>query len=293
MALQSMTGFGRKAVSSAAAAVVVEMRSVNHRQFDLRLDLPQELSGVEAEARQTIRAALARGAVSCRVIVAPSRQSAAGAVILNRALLRDCLAAARGAARALGVEDDLKLSALLSIPGALAVIQPVTETQKLQAQASVALRGALAALKAMRAREGRALEIDLRRRLARLEMIAGRIAFRSPRAIRQHRARLEKLLASAAPGGMPDRKLVREVVSALERGDIAEELQRIRSHLGQFRGLLDGNRPAGREMDFIAQELSREINTIGAKANDCAIARLVVEYKSELECVREQAQNVE
>jgi len=140
--------------------------------------------------------------------------------------------------------------------------------------------------------EGGALGREIHRRLRCLESILGKIALRRPLAAREYKNKIAGLLASLA-GGAGDRKIMRDIVMLAERGDIAEELERSRSHFAQFGGLLAGREPVGRTMDFLVQEMMREINTIGSKSNDCIISGLVVKYKSELECIREQVQNIE
>lgn len=292
MPVRSMTGHGRGDASFKDTRVFVELNSVNHRQFDLRLDWPPYLSFMETEVRNLIHSAIARGSVSGRCHLAPGAQTSAHRMLIDHDLARQCLRMARQIARQHKTADDFGISALFAIPGVVKIIPADKNDAELKTSVVNACRHALQRLGAMRAVEGRALEREIRRRLWRLEIMLAKIAHRRPVAARQYKGKIRDLLISAAAGA-GDRKILREIVMLAERGDIAEELERSRSHFAQFKQLLAGNGPVGRTMDFLIQEMMREINTIGTKANDCAIANLVVKYKAELECIREQVQNIE
>jgi len=288
--IHSMTGHGRGEASFAGVKIVVELHSVNHRQFELRVDLPHFLSSLDTGARSTIHGKIARGAVSCRTHVESGGGIALQHLIVDDVLARRYLRSARATAERNGMENDLGVAALFNLPGVVRIV-PVDAGRRLKKYFDRALRGALRALIAMRAIEGRALHADVGRRLKLLGGMLDSIRRRLPIVRKKHEARLRELLAVCSPG--MDKKNIREIVLAAERLDVAEELTRSESHLAQFSGLLEKGGPVGRTMDFLIQEMAREINTLGAKANDCAVSGLVVEYKSELECVREQIQNIE
>jgi len=292
MSVNSMTGHGRGAVAFKGARVIVELNSVNHRQFDLRLDLPPFLSFMEMDMRRMIHASLARGSVSCRCFVVPGSQISTQQIIMDQCLARQCLQIARATARQHKTADDFGISALFGIPGVIRIVPANGNDAKLKCLAVSACRHALKQLCAMRQVEGGALERVMHRRIQSLEIMLNKIECRRPLAVRQHKGKIRDLLVSAAENA-GDRKILRDIVMLAERGDIAEELERSRSHFVQFSRLLTGNEPVGRTMDFIVQEMMREINTIGAKSNDCLISNLVIRYKSELECIREQVQNIE
>lgn len=292
MPINSMTGHGRGEASFKDTRVIVELNSVNHRQFDLRLDLPPHLSFLETEIRQMIHAVLARGSVSGRCHVIPGAQISTHQIVIDHDLARQCLQVVRRTARKHRAMDDFGISALFSMPGVVKILPVNRSDVKLKRLVVVACRHALKQLCVMRAVEGRTLEREIRRRTKRLEIMLAKIAHRRPIAARQYKSRIKDLLISAA-GNAGDRKVLREIVVLAERGDIAEELERSQSHLEQMGRLLFLKEPVGRTMDFLIQEMMREINTIGAKSNDCAISNLVVKYKSEIECIREQTQNVE
>lgn len=292
MALNSMTGHGRGESSFKGTRVVVELSSVNHRQFDLRLELPPCLAGMETEIRQILHSAIARGSVLCRFHVVPGARISAHQVFIDYGLTRQCLQAAGRMAGKRVMADDFGISALFSIPGVIKIIPAHGQDAEIKRPALGACRSALEKMCAMRATEGLVLGRDIRRRIRRLKLILAKIAHRRPAVVRQYKSRLKTMLCSAAGEG-GNKKLLREIIMVAERGDISEELERSRSHIAQFGQLLAKNEPVGRTMDFLVQEMMREINTTGAKSNDCFISNLVVNYKSELESIREQIQNIE
>ena len=292
MSINSMTGHGRGAASFKGARVIIELNSVNHRQFDLRFDLPPYLSFLETEVRQMIHAVLARGSVSGRCHVIPGSQISAHQIVIDHDLARQCFRAARQISRQHKTADDFGVSSLFGIPGVIKIIPASRNDAKLKHLVVSACRHALKQLRAMRAIEGCALEREIRRRIQCLKISLNEIEHRRPIAARQYKNKIRDLLLSAAESA-GDKKILRDIVMLAERGDIAEELERSRSHFVQFNQLLASKAPVGRTMDFLVQEMMREINTIGAKSNDCVISSLVVKYKSELECIREQVQNIE
>jgi len=292
MTVNSMTGHGRGEASFKGAKIIVELNSVNHRQFDLRLDLPPYLSFIEMDIRRIIHASLSRGSVSCRFFVVPGAQLSTQQIIIDQCLARQCLQIASQIARKHKTADDFGISALFSIPGVIKILPASRNNAKLKHLAVSACRQALKQLCAMRAIEGCALEREIRCRIQCLDTSLNKIEHRRPIVARQYKSKIKDLLVSAAENA-GDKKILRDIVMLAERGDIAEELERSRSHLKQFNQLLTSRAPVGRTMDFLVQEMMREINTIGAKSNDCLISNLVVKYKSELECIREQVQNIE
>ncbi|MDD5482847.1 MAG: YicC family protein [Kiritimatiellae bacterium] len=292
MSINSMTGHGVGEVFFKGARVIMEISSLNHRQFDLRLDLPPCLASLEMEMRRQIHAVLARGSVACRGHVVSGGKISVQRIAFDHGLARQCFQEARRAARQYKAPDDFGVSSLFNIPGVARIIPADGSAVELKKPALRAVRRALRQLRRMRVFEGRALEREMRRRLRALETMLAGIARRRPAAARQYKGRIRTLLTSAAENA-GNKKILRDILALAERGDIAEELERSRSHFAQFKELLAGKCPAGRTLDFLVQELMREINTIGAKSNDCAISNLVVKYKSELESIREQVQNIE
>ena len=293
MALKSMTGFGAGSASNNGFVVEVELSSVNRKQLDIHLSFPRRLSVLDARAQKRIRAAFSRGRISGSVRVEMTEEQGAR-VSLNRALAREYVQALRDEAAELNLPDNLGAESLLRLPD-LWENDPFSE--QLDALASVldeALDRALDQLLRMRQEEGKALAEDLLERIAQLESRMEAIEQWAPQVVKLHRDKLLQRLEEAQLGDLSeDERVLKEVALFADRSDISEELVRLRSHLQQARTLLNSTEPAGRTLDFLCQELFREINTIGSKANALEITRQVVDFKADLERIREQVQNVE
>lgn len=293
MGIRSMTGFGRGAARHDRIQVEVELCAVNKKQLDMVIRLPRALQALESRIEDEVGRRLSRGRIT---VSAGVRQSARAPrhVRLDAPLARAYVAALREAARAYTLRDDLGVSALLALPDVLTVEHPEEETERVWPVLRAALGRALDALVRMRAAEGRELQRDLARRFRLLAERVERIAARAPEAVRRYRESLTaRLRAGGFGGGEHADRIAREIALFAERGDIAEELTRLRSHFKQAGALLRAQDAAGRALDFLAQEMFREINTIGSKSSDAAIATDVVHFKAELERIREQVQNVE
>ncbi len=293
MPLTSMTGFGAGQASSDAWRIEVELSSVNRRQFDCTFSLPRELAALEAQAlaavRRSIRRGYLRGVVRLHGAANADETS-------ERAILRRRIAMLRQTAAELGLRDDLAASALLQLlpegPGAPDAAAP--QAQAIAPLLESAIARALDALATMRRTEGAALEADLRTRLRSLRGVLKQLRDRAPESVAEIRAAMLRRLQEVAPPFPPDDPcLLRELALLADRCDISEELTRLDSHLDQAEALLESSEPCGRTFDFLCQELFREINTAGSKASDALLARLVIRFKSELEAIREQIQNLE
>ncbi|MBW7908755.1 MAG: YicC family protein [Kiritimatiellae bacterium] len=294
MSIRSMTGCGRATAQKEGLHAEVEVSSVNRKQLDIVLSLPRSLSILESRIHDEIARVLSRGRVSVNVVVRYSAREAGHEVVLNESLARAYLSTLRKQANKLQVRDDLGLSHLLSLPGVLHVRSPEENAERSWTVLQVALSKALERLDRMRQKEGAALARDLQARVKVLETLANEISELSPAAVVRFREALKGRLASMRDElGISDERLEREALLFADRSDITEETTRIASHLKQVREWLRGTQPAGKALDFLAQELNREINTIGSKANDAAIAQRVVQFKTELERLREQVQNIQ
>jgi uncharacterized protein (TIGR00255 family) len=296
--LKSMTGFASMTSENEQAAIGVTVRSVNHRYLDLQVRVPPPLADLEARLRGAVQRRVARGRVEVTVSVQARRLPPVD-VQLNEPLL-DGLVSALDRARARGVvAGPLTPGDLLRVPQAL-TMKERAESAGDPARAEIAdaveaaVANAVAALDAMRVREGEFLRGDLEaRRCALTDLIdrlagaaaAGQEAFRASLAERVREATVELRLDAAA--------VAQEVVRLVARSDISEEVVRFRAHLEHWATLVASDEPCGRKLDFLLQEMNREINTIGAKAEGDGVAELVVDAKAELERMREQVQNVE
>ena len=291
----SMTGRGTGAAAGRLARVEVELSSVNRKQLDVDVGLPRILSSFAARVQEQIQRGVSRGRVSgeIRVTWAEAAQAAGARVDLGAA--RAAVSALRATAKKLELPDDLKASALLALPGLVSFAPGARDLEALGPTLEKALAAALAKLQAMRQKEGAALGRDLRARLATLRTLAGEIAERAPGVAETYRANLLKRIGEALPGTdlAGDERLLKEVALFADKADVAEELVRLDSHFRQADDLLKTGGVVGRTLDFLVQEMGREINTVGSKANDGEIARRVVACKAELERFREQVQNLE
>ncbi len=288
-----MTGFGHGEGRADGLRIEVEISSVNKKQFDLQMHLPRALQVLESRIQDEVGRAVSRGRVTVGVQVVAAGVTA-HRVRVNRALAKAYVDAIRATAKDLGLPDTMDSRTLASLPDLLTVEHPEEDTERIWPVISKALRQALARLVKMRRAEGRSLAADIGRRIDLIERRLDAIEQRAPEASRRYREGLLKRLAEAgvAAAGHEDR-IAREIAFIAERGDICEEITRLRSHFAQARKLLRGSGPSGRSLDFLAQEMFREINTVGSKSSDAAISVEVVEFKAELERAREQVQNVE
>lgn len=295
MSLMSMTGRGTGAAAGRLARVEAELSSVNRKQLDVNLNLPRFLAAFESRVQETIQRALSRGRVTGEIRVTWTEAAQAASVRVDAGLARAHVAALRKTAKELGLPDDLKASALLALPDVVVFERGAREVAALGPVVDKALGAALAHLQAMRKKEGAALGRDLRMRLKQLAALANEIGARVPAVAETYRANLLKRLATALPGAelAADERVLKEIALFADRSDITEEQVRLDSHLKQAAGLLQTGGVVGRTLDFLVQELGREINTIGSKANDGEITRRVIAFKAELERIREQVQNIE
>lgn len=294
--IQSMTGFGNASVRADEWRFELEVRSVNHRHFDARLRLPRALASLEPTLRERIATRFSRGRIDLQLVV-PEGATPTSRLDVDLEAARQYLAAARSLAESDGIAADLDAASLLALPGVSRLNDP-EPTGELREHVLGALDAALDALAEMRTQEGAALERDLRSRFERILELAAEIEGRAGEVQETVRERLRKRSRQleAETGLLDEARLHQEIVLAAERMDVTEEIVRLRSHVDQFRELLDSaapKQPVGRRLEFLLQELGRETNTIGSKGSDAAIAHQVVELKSELERVREQVLNVE
>jgi uncharacterized protein (TIGR00255 family) len=294
MSLRSMTGYGRGVAVGGGLSVTVEITTVNRKQLDVLIGLPRGLAVLESRVQEMVQQQISRGRVNVDLSVEWGKAARRKAVRVDESLAAAYVAALRGAAGRLRIEDRLDLTALMALPGVLQLEQPQERAEEVWRIGSKAVRQALRGLDGMRRREGQALQKDLQQRLDLLARFVQVIGKRAPQLVKQYRAKLKQRLADAGVAlTQGDERLWREIVLFADRSDVTEELTRINSHLEQARRRLRAREATGRALDFLAQELFREINTIGSKAGDAAILEQVVEFKTELERIREQVQNIE
>ncbi|MGH2454541.1 MAG: YicC/YloC family endoribonuclease [bacterium] len=289
-----MTGFGTAAADTAWGRLSVEMRSLNHRFSEVSVRLPRELAPLE----ERVRAAVQRGIQRGRVEVAVARDGATPrprAVRADLTLAREYLAAAADLTRELNLRGDVSLSQVLALPDVIRLEEAREDAEIIWVDLETIVAAALHGLVGMRQEEGARLAADARARLERIDAVLAVVRERSGRVVVDHAARLRQRLSELlGEVGVGEERLAAELALFAERSDITEELTRLDSHLATTRQALDEPGGAvGRKLEFLLQEMGRETNTIGAKANDLEISRAVITIKSELESLREQVQNVE
>jgi uncharacterized protein (TIGR00255 family) len=288
--MKSMTGHGRGTAVARNFRVVAECFSVNRRQCEVALVTSRDLAWLEPGVREEVFKRISRGKVQVSLTVEHPPQSAP--VLVDRRRAAEFLREVRALQNELDLAGDISLETVLSAPGVLRTED--TQQGELWPLVRQALGQALEGLLAMRVREGTHLKKELLRAVARMTTRLRRIRALAPRVPKRQRAALfNRLQAARLPVDLLDPRITTEIAVFAERCDITEELARLESHLGQFGDHLESNEPVGRTLEFLAQEMSREWHTAGAKANDAEISLLVVEAKAELDKAREQLANVE
>jgi len=291
--MQSMTGFGRGTGHHAGVQATVEIATVNRKQAEVVIQLPRELAELESPVRKTVLEAISRG--RAQVSIKLERENAKATELqVNQDLALALQQALAQLGEQLGQDLPLTTGDLLRQPGLITTGDTELDAETAMAAISPALSDALKALNAMRSDEGEHLKQDFLARLDQLKAFAASLAQAAPGRCERQREMLMKRLADAGLElDLNDERVVRELALFADRCDISEELTRLDSHFAKFLDYCDSGEPCGRPLDFLCQELFREFNTIGSKANDAEIAQTIVEAKTELEKIREQVQNVE
>lgn len=291
--IKSMTGYGRREAVWAGGSLAAELRSVNHRFCEVVVRLPRTLSSSEDELKRVIQRRCARGRIELTVSVSGGRE-VERTLSLDRSIARQYHRLLRDLQRDLRLKGEIDLGLLAGFREVISVSERPVEDRGLPRLVARLVAGALSDLDAMRRREGATLARDTRDRLAAVRQDLAHIGARAPLVTREYfdrmKARVEKLLP---PPAMDLTRLHQELALYADRCDFTEELTRLGSHLTQCDAALKSREPVGRRLDFLLQEMGREINTIGSKANDADISTHVVRIKGELEKIREQVQNIE
>ena len=289
---QSMTGYGRCTLAQDGREVTIELKSVNHRFLDLAFRMPRSFAFLENDMRAHISNKLARGHVDIFVTYKNSRDDARK-VTLDSALLGEYLTTLRQGGIDHMLDDNLRLRDVLSMQDVLTVEEADEDQQALSALTLSALDTALDSLCAMRRREGEAMRGDVETRLDTLERTAHAIDERAQQWLEEYRQRLRARIEEICQMQLDEARLTQEVALAADKAAVDEETVRLRSHIAQMRDLLKQSEPAGRKLDFLVQEMNREVNTTGSKSSDLILTGMVVDAKAELEKIREQIQNIE
>ncbi|MEC7862651.1 MAG: YicC/YloC family endoribonuclease [Verrucomicrobiota bacterium] len=291
--MKSMTGFGCGEASNDDLIYRVEVASVNRKQADIVVNLPRELSALDSRIRKQVSEVVSRGRINVGISL-KSSEAKGGSLSINLPLAEEYSAAIAK------LEEHLGLNGLVSrfdpgrAPGVIQLGETLPEPEDVWPFVEKALKESLSKLLEMRSTEGAHLKSDLETRLAILKGFLQQIAEQAPSVVKRYRENLMKRLdAAGIELNLDDERLIKEIGLFAERCDISEEITRLESHFAQCQKYFTSDEAVGRPLDFLIQEMGREINTIGSKANDVSIAQIIVESKTELEKIREQIQNIE
>ena len=291
--IQSMTGYGRGEYSNGNCSAVIELRAVNHRYFELSVKAPRSCGFIDDKVKGVLQQRIARGKVDAFVTF--TNESDDGSVVeINRSLMNGYCAAMRSIADECGLDSSFSADTIARFPDVLTVKKQQLDEDEVWQTLCPALNAALDEFVTMRHIEGEKLKSDI---MSRLQFILDKVSFveqRSPQTVQSYRERLEarikELLGSAE---VDEQRLLTETAVFADKIAVAEETVRLRSHIDQMTALLSSDEAIGRKLDFLVQEMNRETQTIGSKAQDIEIAHTVVDIKAEIEKIREQIQNIE
>jgi len=288
-----MTGYGRGETDLRGTKFSVELNSVNRKQSDIVINLPRDLAELEPRIRQAINENISRGRTNV-IVSFHSGANGARQLALDTELARSYHEAMRALQKELDAPGEITISAILQAPGVMRAPEQAMSAEEAWPAVDRALRAALADLIKMREREGKHLAKDLIQRLKAIRKYLKDVRALHPDVVKRYRAALlDRIQKAGLPIATDDDRLLKEISFFADRSDVSEELTRLESHLAQFAHHLRRSEPVGRTLEFITQEMFRELNTLGAKANDAAISQRVVACKAELEKIREQVQNLE
>ncbi len=288
-----MTGYGRGEVDHNGAKFSVELNSVNRKQSDIVINLPRDLNELEPRIRQAINEKISRGRTNV-VVAVHNGENGTRTLALDTALARSYHEAMRALQKELSAPGEITIGTILQAPGVMRLPEENIDASKVWPAVERALNTALAELIKMRESEGKHLAKDLIHRLKTVRAGLKQIRALYPNVVKRYReAMLDRINKAGLNIPIDDERLLKEISFFADRSDISEELTRLESHLAQFAHHLRKNEPVGRTLEFITQEIFRELNTLGAKSNDADISQHVVACKAELEKIREQIQNLE
>lgn len=291
--LKSMTGYGRAEAIADTKKITVEIKSVNHRFSDYNIKVPRQYGFLEDRVRLAVSNAVARGKIDVFINIEAVGE-ADKIITVNKELARNYLDALSELCDELGIENDITVSRLSQFNDIFRSEPKRDDEEELWLEVENVLTEAISAFTAMREREGGRIESDLRARIGYMRSLAERVDERSPRIVAEYKAKLySRIKELLADKDIDDARVLTEVAVFADKIAVNEETVRLSSHYDEFTEIMDSGKPAGRKLDFLIQEINREVNTIGSKASDIETAKLVVELKGEIEKLREQIQNIE
>ena len=288
-----MTGFGRGHEILNGRDITVEIRAVNHRYYEFGCRIPRSLGFLEEKLKTLLNGKISRGKVEVSVLVynvdAPDEK-----ISINKEVVKDYIEALRSVKDEFSLNDDLSLSHIMRIPDAFTVVKEEADEERIWEDVKYVAEQALSKFVAMREAEGERMKADILSRLDTIEGWVGIVEQRSPAIVEEYRKRLfDKMAEVLNNTNIDESRILLEAGIFSEKTAVDEETVRLRSHIAQFRTMLDGDEAIGRKLDFLVQEMNRETNTIGSKVQDIEVTKIVVDQKSEIEKIREQIQNIE
>lgn len=291
--IKSMTGFGRGHQVLGGRDITVEIRAVNHRYYEFSCRLPRSYSFAEEKLKALMQGKISRGKIEVSVMI-QNVTAVSEKITANKEVITDYVLALRAIQEELVLVDDLSLSAVMRIPDAFTVVKEEADEEQMWEDLKAVAEEALANFITMRETEGERMKADI---MSRLDTIESNVAFveeRSPMIVEAYRKRLYDKMCEVLDGkGFDEGRILLEAGIFSEKTAVDEETVRLRSHIAQFREMLESGEPIGRKLDFLVQEMNRETNTIGSKVQDIEVTKIVVDQKSEIEKIREQIQNIE
>ena len=291
--LRSMTGYGRVKEENEAREITVEIRSVNHRYLDLNIKVPRVCGYLEDPVAKAAQAAIARGKVDIFVSVR-AKEGGDIRITPNMPVIRGYLDALKQVSETYSVSDEVTALALIRLPDAMQEDKEEADADELTAKVLAVMDKALEEYNVMRAREGARLCEDVTYRAGLLREYVDFVEQRSPECVEEYRAKIAARMEEILDGSeLAQTRILQEAALYADKVNVTEEIVRLRSHLAQLESMLKSPVAVGRKLDFLVQEMNRETNTIGSKANDFSIANKVVDMKAEIEKIREQIQNLE
>lgn len=292
--IQSMTGFGKGIAADGESEIRIELKTLNNRYLDINTRIPKDLAFLEEDIRSQVKRQIRRGRVEL-YLTYEQYEGASARVMVDHGILGQYVQAFAEMRERHGIEPDLTASAMVKLPDVVQLTHDDADEEAIGTLAREALRGAIEGLTQMRIREGKNLAADIGERAEKLLGMLDTVKERSPEVVKEYREKLTNRIQELCKDAvsLDETRLESEVAYMADRCDIAEEITRLESHLTEIGRLLEINGAVGRKLDFLIQEINREINTIGSKSSDLTITRLVVDMKSETERIREQVQNIQ
>ena len=291
--IKSMTGFGRGHEVLNGRDITVEIRSVNHRYYEFSSKLPRAYTFTEEKLKSLLQGKISRGKVEVAVLV-QNVTAVSEKITANKEVISEYITALREIQGELNLTDDLALSSVLRLPDAFTVVKEEADEEQMWADLKTVTEEALANFIAMRENEGARMKADISGRLDTIEKNVAFVEERSPVIVENYRKRLYDKMCEVLQGkDVDENRILLEAGIFSEKTAVDEETVRLRSHIAQFREMLESTEPIGRKLDFLVQEINRETNTIGSKVQDIEVTKVVVEQKAEIEKIREQIQNIE